>query len=257
MKRTAFLALGLLLLAGGCATVPTEPVALAEYKANNDPLEPLNRKTFAFNMFLDRIIFKPIAKGYRAALPRKGRDAIRNFLGNLGEPLVFGNTVLQARWKSAAITADRFVINTVVGIAGLGDPAKRHGMPHQVGDCGQTLHAWGIGEGPYLVVPITGPSNPRDFAGSFGDLYGDPMRYVATANGYSNAYSIGRVFVKGIDTRAENIDSLDALQRQSIDFYAALRSLSRQKRAAELQTGLPNQAPEPPNFYDDPGAQKP
>jgi len=246
--------LAALALAGGCAAVPTEPAALAEYKANNDPLEPLNRKTFAVNMFIDRTVFKPIARAYRAAIPGKGRQAIRNFLNNLSEPLVFGNALLQGRVTSAGITFDRFIINSTLGFGGLADPAKRHGLPQQIGDCGQTLHVWGFGEGPYLVVPITGPSNPRDFLGSLGDIYGEPVRYVADANGYSTAYSIGNVFVKGIDTRAENIDSLDALQKQSIDFYAALRSLARQKRAAELNQGVPNKVPTPDNFYDDPGA---
>jgi len=248
--------LTLALFAGGCATAPKEPAALAEFKANNDPLEPLNRKTFAFNLFLDRSLFKPIARSYRAVIPTKGRNAIRNFLGNLSEPLVFGHTVLQGRWTSAGITLDRFFINTTLGVGGLGDPAKRHGLEQQIGDAGQTLHVWGFGEGPYLVVPVTGPSNPRDFVGSFADIYGEPIRYVADANGYSTAYSIGHVFVKGIDVRAEKIDTLDALQKQSIDFYAAMRSLVRQKREAELNLGVPNRVPTPDNFYDDPGATK-
>ncbi len=253
MKAAAWVLLAAAILGGGCATVPKDPAALAEYKANNDPIEPFNRKMFALNLALDKAVIKPLAQGYRAAIPEKGRDAIRNMLVNLGEPLVFGNTILQARWRDAETTAKRFVINTTVGIVGINDFASRHGLHHQIGDFGQTLHAWGFGEGPYLVVPVVGPSNPRDLTGSIGDIYGDPIRYVAAANNYPASWSVGRFVVTGIDERAQNIDSLDALQRQSVDFYAALRSLVRQKRAAELQTGKPVQVPQPTNFYDDPG----
>jgi phospholipid-binding lipoprotein MlaA len=238
----------------GCASVPREPATRAEFRANNDPLEPLNRRVFAFNEYLDIHLIEPVAKGYKAALPEHARTGIRNFIGNLGEPLVFVNTVLQGRWRDARTTFGRLAVNTTAGFAGLSDVASRRGLPRQVGDFGQTLHAWGFGEGPYLVVPVLGPSNPRDLAGQVGDIYGDPLRYVDTLNNYPTSFSVGVAVVKGIDERAQNVDALDALRRQSIDYYGALRSLYRQHGAAEIDNGRPTATPEPANFYDDPAS---
>lgn len=242
------------LLASGCATAPRDPAALAEFKANNDPLEPLNRRVFDFNGFLDKVFWKPAAKAYRSAVPDVGRTAVRSFLANLNEPLIFGNDVLQGRLGSARITLERLVINTTVGIGGLHDVAKHNRLPHQTGDFGQTLHVWGFGEGPYLVIPVTGPSNPRDLVGFVVSIYGDPVRYVTNTTNYPESFSIGRTFLSGIDERAQNLDTLDELQRESVDYYAALRSLFRQKRAGELEITNPGKTPQPENFYDDPGA---
>jgi phospholipid-binding lipoprotein MlaA len=127
---------GLLVLAAGCATVPRDPVALAAFKATNDPLEPLNRKTFAFNQGVDRALLKPLAKGYVWAIPGRGRDGIRNFIRNLHEPIVFFNNVLQGQFKRALTTAGRFVVNSTAGVAGVMDFAGRHGLARQHGDFG-------------------------------------------------------------------------------------------------------------------------
>jgi phospholipid-binding lipoprotein MlaA len=243
----------LLLVLAGCATPPRDPVALAAFKANNDPLEPLNRKTFAFNQGVDRVLLKPIAKGYRRVLPSHGRDGIRNFLRNLHEPIVLVNNLLQGEFKRAATSLGRFVENSTLGVAGIMDFASRHGLKRQSGDFGQTLYVWGFHEGPYLVLPLMGPSNPRDAVGLGADLFTNPVVYFTPQFNYKTTVSVSEAVVGGIDERARNIDSLDEIQRESVDFYAALRSLYRQNRAAELRHGEPPPAPKVEDLYSDPG----
>lgn len=243
------LAAALLAVLPGCATVPRDPAALAVYRANNDPLEPMNRKTFAFNQVIDRMFLRPISKIYVKLVPEAGRDAVLNFLKNINEPVVFANDGLQGRIRPAGKTACRFAINSTVGLVGLFDVAGRHGLERQTGDFGQTLHAWGFPEGPYLVLPIVGPSTPRDGVGSGVDIYISPWRYVARNNNYPTGLSIAEFGLNGIDERSRNLDSLDELQRESVDFYAAFRSLYRQHRAAELNESAAPAA----DFYRDPG----
>ena len=249
--RVAALLLACSFLAG-CASVPSDPAARAEFRANNDPLEPLNRRIFAFNLSLDRTLIKPLAKGYQRVLPEKGRDAIRHFLDNLNEPIVFGNAILQGRLRDAGKTGCRFIINSTVGIAGLADVASRNRLPKQIGDLGQTLWVWGFSDGPYLILPMFGPSNPRDGIGMAADMYLDPFRYIARRQDYPDYVTIGRAVIDGIDKRARNLESVDAIQKESVDYYASLRSLFRQNRAAELRGG--SSAPLPaPDLYEDPG----
>ncbi len=248
-----------LLGAGGCATVPkNDPVAYAAYKANNDPFEPLNRKTFALNQKIDKYALKPLAITYKNILPSPVRDGIRNFLHNLDEPLVFANNVLQFRFKRAGTTATRFVLNSTVGIFGIRDFAVRHGKPKQTGDFGQTLYAWHVSSGPYLVIPIFGPTTPRDGIGMGVDIWIDPLFWVAQHIRYRGTIDTTRVVVAGIDERAQNLDVLDELQSESVDFYAAMRSLWRQNRQAELNDGTPPPQPHSikvnDDIYADPGA---
>jgi phospholipid-binding lipoprotein MlaA len=246
-----------LLAASGCATVPkNDPIAYATYKANNDPLEPLNRKTFAFNQGFDRYVLKPAAKGYVHVLPSRVRDGVRNFLNNLDEPLVFANNVLQFKFKRAGTTASRFAVNSTVGILGFRDYAGRHGMPRQIGDFGQTLYVWHVGSGPYLVVPVFGPTTPRDGIGQGIDIWIDPLFWVTDHIRYRSTIDTIRLVLTGIDERAQNLDVLDELQHESVDFYAAMRSLWRQNRQAELNNGTPP-TPTPTkveDLYADPGA---
>lgn len=242
----------LLLLAAmlaGCATPPSDPAERAAFEQNNDPLEPLNRQILDLNLFIDRILLKPVAQVYIAIVPEVGRDALKRALDNLKEPVVVINNVLQGELKGAGIAAGRFAVNTTLGVAGLADVAARWGLDKQTGDFGQTQFAWGLPEGPYLVVPILGPSNPRDLAGMGVDVYIDPFSYLATVKDIDEI-QIGRFILDGVDQRARAIDILDDLQKNSLDFYAQLRSLTQQRRAAELRRGA---APEPgPNFYRDP-----
>jgi phospholipid-binding lipoprotein MlaA len=229
----------LLGLVAACATPPTDPAARAEFEATNDPLEPMNREIFDFNLFLDRILIKPVSQGYRTVVPEFGRNAIRHFLNNLGEPVIFANDMMQGEWKAAHDTVGRFLINSTFGIAGTVDIAGQTGLERQSGDFGQTLFSWGIPSGPYLVLPIFGPSDPRDAVGMGVDGVMDPWGYLAGAYGAANSATIGRTAASGVDLRSRNIETLDDLQRNAIDFYAEIRSLYRQHRASELRHGRP------------------
>jgi phospholipid-binding lipoprotein MlaA len=251
--RSAVLALTCSFILFGCASVPTDPAARAEFDANNDRFEPLNRKTFAFNLALDRALIKPLAQGYRKVLPEKGRDALRHFLDNLNEPLVLANNILQGQPKSAGTTACRFLINSTVGIGGLVDVASTKKLPKQVGDFGQTLWVWGFPNGPYLIIPVLGPSSPRDGIGLGVDSYFDPFRYAAREYDFGAPVVVGRLVIDGIDKRARNIEAVDEMQKESVDYYASLRSLFRQNREAELRGNAKAAPPPMPDLYDDPG----
>jgi len=238
----------------GCATPPSDPAERAAFERTNDPLEPTNRKILEANMVLDKILLRPVAKAYVTILPEEARDALRRVLDNLKEPVVVINNVLQGRLDSAGITVGRFVVNSTLGVAGLMDVASKWGMERQPADFGQTLYVWGLPEGPYLILPVFGPSNPRDAIGMGVDAYIDPFALLATAEN-ADELEISRFVLDGVDQRARVLDVLDDLQKNSLDFYAALRSLSQQKRAAELRRGA---APETaPNFYNDPGKAAP
>ena len=254
IRRFALLLLGSAGLLGGCATVPTDPAAKAQFVANNDPLEPMNRRIFAFNEGADRIVIKPLAKGYGEILSQWERDCLRHFLDNLNEPIVFANDLLQDRLNDAFITIGRFVVNTTVGIAGFRDVAKKNRLPRQSGDFGQTLSVWGFGEGPYLVIPLLGPSSPRDGIGLGVDIYVlDPYHYLAQEYHYPGAISISRTVLDGIDRRQRAIAPLDEMKHEAVDYYASFRSLYRQNRAAELRFGPAIKNTPPTDFYDDPG----
>jgi phospholipid-binding lipoprotein MlaA len=234
----------------GCATPPTDPAALAAFVQTNDPLEPTNRKILEANMVLDTILLRPVAKVYVTILPEDARDAVHRALDNLKEPVLAVNNVLQWRPESAGIGVGRFAINSTIGIVGLLDIAKKWGLERQPADFGQTLYVWGFESGPYLVLPVFGPSNVRDAIGTGVDAYIDPFDYLATKEDLDGV-QIGRYVLDGIDQRARVLDVLDDLQKNSLDFYAELRSLSQQQRATELNRG---KAPETtPNFYTDPG----
>ena len=237
-------------LAAGCATPPSDPAERAAFEQNHDPLEPLNRQILDLNLFVDRILLKPATKVYIAVIPEEARDAVRRALDNMKEPVVVINNVLQGEPERAGTSVGRFVVNTTLGLAGLIDVAAKMGLEKERGDFGQTLFVWGLPEGPYLIVPLLGPSSPRDLIGMGADAYIDPFSFLATAKSLDRI-QITRFIVDGIDQRARVIDVLDDLEKNSLDFYAQLRSLAQQKRAAELRHGA---APEPgSDLYQDPG----
>ncbi|MFQ5985058.1 MAG: VacJ family lipoprotein [Alphaproteobacteria bacterium] len=215
-----------------CATPPSidEPEALAAYEEARDPLEPTNRQIFEFNRGLDRVILKPVAESYREVVPAFARRRVRNFLNNLKSPVVFVNDVLQAKPDRATVTLGRFLINSTFGLAGLFDiPALSGDVGHDE-DFGQTLAVWGLGDGPYLMLPLLGPSNPRDGIGILVDSILDPFNYILPTAG-----SIARTGATAVDRREAILDSLDEVERTSIDFYAAIRSLYRQHRGDEIR----------------------
>jgi phospholipid-binding lipoprotein MlaA len=249
LATVASLTLGL----GACATPPADPAERAAFERTNDPFEPTNRVILDVNMFADKWAVEPIAEVYRDGVPEVMQIWIRNFLGWLREPTVFANNLLQGDLRSAGRTSVRFTVNALLGPAGLRDMAKQAGYRHEVADFGQTLHVWGFPEGPYLVLPLLGPSNVRDAIGMGADTFTDPFRYFAAVN-KSGAATWGRFGAEGIDERAQNIDSIDELKRNSVDFYAQLRSIMRQRRAAQLHEPSSAGTPDSGDLYTDPAA---
>lgn len=238
----------------GCATPPTDPAARAAYEQSNDPLEPLNRKTFALNQSLDKWFFKSTAQAYVAVLPGDARKAVHHMLDNMKEPTLFFNNLLQGQFERASITLGRFVVNTTVGFGGMVDVMTLSGVERQPADFGQTLYVWGVPSGPYLILPILGPTNPRDAVGSAVDSYDDPFTILANDHGVTEL-TTARFVVGGIEERASVLDELDSLEKNSVDFYAEMRSLAQQHRAAELKNGKAPDAE--PDLYMDPGKAAP
>jgi phospholipid-binding lipoprotein MlaA len=227
--------LGLLLL-GGCASVPTNPADRQAYEEANDPIEPFNRAMFNLNRGLDLAFFKPLATFYRDVVPQTMRDGIRNFLNNLKSPVILANNLLQGDLNGAKVTISRFATNTIAGFGGFGDPAGDLGAKFRDEDFGQTLAVWGVGEGPYLMLPILGPSNPRDTVGIVADLYMDPVNMWAE-NTDRTAIPVARTLVRGIDERSRYLKTLDDLEKSSLDFYVTIRSLYRQLRTDSIKNG--------------------
>mgnify|MGYP005842292829 CR=1 FL=1 len=219
-------ALVLLLWLCGCATTPPSPSTVY------DPIEPVNRAVFEFNRVVDGILIKPIAELYGLVVPSPIRTGVRNFLANLRSPIIFANDLLQGETERAGTTLGRFMINTTIGLGGVLDPATALGRERHDEDLGQTLAVWGVGDGPYLVLPILGPSNLRDLAGRIGDRFANPLPYLD-----DDSYWIAQAAGEGVQARYDALDLLDDLERNSLDFYAAVRAIYAQRRAADIRNG--------------------
>ena len=248
MRATRFAGYGILAGAalcatlGGCATTPPERVS------PDDPLEPLNRAVFDANTALDEAVIKPVAEGYRKTVPQLLRDRIRSFIDNLTEPRILANDLLQGRGDAAGVTFNRFFLNTTLGVGGLFDPATERGLPKQTGDFGQTLYAWGVDSGPYLVLPFFGPSNVRDAFGLGVDLFTTPPGvFVPGHAGLVTGFAVGTI--DGMDLRSRNIESLDEIKASALDYYTHLKSIAQQRRDAELREARGG-AKEPPELID-------
>jgi phospholipid-binding lipoprotein MlaA len=234
----------------GCVLPPRDdPAALEAYNEANDPLEGVNRAIFGFNEGTDILLFRPAAEIYRTVVPNPIRNGIRNFLRNLRSPLDIANNLLQGDFPGAEVATKRFLINTTAGVGGVMDVAADNGLPYRSEDFGQTLAVWGIPEGPYLVLPLLGPSNFRDAAGVTADAYGDPLNLWA-GNTNRDEIPASRAIVGGVDTRAGLIEPIDDMRRNSLDYYASLRSLYRQNRISEINNGKAGseEYPEFPEF---------
>ena len=227
--RTAVTAATLYALAA-CATPGGETTQIA------DPLEPVNRYIFAANLALDTTVIEPVATIYSDIVPDPARDSVRNFLRNLESPVLLANDVLQRDIDAAGVTTKRFFINTTIGILGLFDRAADMGLARRDEDFGQTMGTYGVGPGVYLVLPILGPSSLRDAAGNFVDYYFDPLNYYADNTDRGNITFL-RAGIRGVDARARAIETLDEIERTSIDFYATIRSLYHQRRQSEIRNG--------------------
>ena len=204
-----------------------------------DCFEPLNRATFSLNMSLDKSVFKPISKNYRK-LPPSIKNGTGNVLNNLSNLITIPNNILQGKIKKAGINTGRLVVNSTIGILGIIDVADKMGFPkYEKEDYGQTFGAWGIGPGCYLVLPILGPSTVRDTAGTFVNVLGGDPWYNASM-GANNEFLSEKVFamskaINGVDFRAKNIDLIENLEKNSLDFYASVRSMYLQDRQIKIK----------------------
>lgn len=215
----------------------------------NDPLEPMNRVIFQLNEFLQGLILRPLAELYTLMLPDEGQEALDNFLDNLRSPVVLANDLLQGEMKRAWVTTKRLAINSTVGVGGLMDVADKWGIKPHSEDLGQTFAVWGIPDGFYLVLPIFGPSNPRDAVAKFLDSYLDPVSHWL-GNTHRDEWSSARTVVGGVNEFAGVMDDLQKFKETSIDYYAALRSISRQKREVDIRNGVIRDAPLPDLKYN-------
>ncbi len=224
----------------------------------NDPLEGFNRTMFAFNELIYNGVLGPVADVYNE-LPAEARTMVSSFFSNLKEPLVFINDLLQGEIERAMNTFTRFALNSTFGFAGVADVATPFGIPGHDEDFGQTLAVWGVDDGPYLVLPILGPSNPRDAIGQYGvDTLINPVNIYLDNHDEEDLIFI-RSGIAGFTDFAAVRGELIALEKGSFDFYAAVRSLYRQRRAAEISNGESTDLPAIPDFEfgDFPGIDDP
>src|SRR5579863_8059877 len=225
--RLALCALATSFALGGCST--PSPQSLAQ----RDPWEATNRDVFAFDVWVEHHVARPVDDGYRAVVPEPAREGIHNLTSNLHEPIVLANDVLQGDGGKAIRTLGRIVINSTIGVAGLIDVAGKIGIAYHDNDFGITLGKGGIAEGSYLVLPFVGPMPPRDLVGSAVDGAFDPLSY-ARFHG-KDTWLLVRTGLRVLDTVDQRRDQFESIERSSIDFYATTRNLYRQARAARIK----------------------
>lgn len=272
-KGVGFILAILAVLAFGQSTLAAEPTEKTEAKATtldqprvangalaqttegieeiNDPLESLNRAIFEFNEVVQDVILRPIAYFYNDTVPLTVRQAVSNFINNVATPVTLANDILQGEWERALQTFGRALVNSTFGILGFSDLAGELGVERHTEDFGQTLAVYGIGEGFYLVLPILGPSNPRDAIGKLVvDPYFDPIG-VYLDNTDRDEIALGVSGGKGIEEYSRVVEELDQVKKTSVDYYAAVRSLYRQKRNTEIHNGSILELPPIPTLgYD-------
>ncbi|MFW8594152.1 VacJ family lipoprotein [Cribrihabitans neustonicus] len=227
-------AAGALILAGltaGCATQSPESRSAGEV---HDPYEPANRAVHGFNRGVDRFAFRPASKSYVAIVPAPMVTAFSDFAENLSMPGQMVNAVLQGDLKTAGNALSRFLMNTTLGLAGLGDPATEFGIPEVDTDFGETLHVWGVAEGPYVELPLFGPSTGRDAVGLAVDFFTNPLTY-ARHNPADDINAYAQV-VRRMGDRGRYSDTIDSILYESADSYAQSRLIYLQNRRFELGT---------------------
>lgn len=237
---TSFSIAAMTLALGACATGMVDDTA--------DPWEGFNRQMYGFNEGLDRTVLEPAARGYRAVTNEPVRQGVSNFVGNLGEPVVFANQVLQGKIPGAAETFGRFVVNSTVGIVGIFDPATPMGLDEANEDFGQTLGYWGMASGPYLVLPIIGPSSPRDAFGLGVDVAANPLNY--TEFDGDTEFRIGTSVLGGLSAREDALETVDDVRDTRLDPYTTLRRFHVRNRAAQIgnREFVPNEIQEVPDY---------
>jgi phospholipid-binding lipoprotein MlaA len=222
----------------GCATPPEETAAGPQVF---DPIEPVNRLFFAMNDTVDIFVLQPTAFVYKTALPDPLQEMVRNFLRWLRSPVVVANSLLQGDTDNAGNATRQFFVNGIT--AGLIDWGQGEDWAYREEDFGQTLGVHEVGGGPYLVLPLLGPSNGRDLVGRVVDIFFDPLTYIVSGPGAQNAITIGRAGTGAVDFRARNFDQINELKASSLDYYARLRSIYLQRRDAEIRNGEPSEEP--------------
>ena len=210
----------------GCASLTSQ--------AENDPLESVNRGIYAFNETADEYVLEPVAKGYKVVTPGFVDAGITNFFRNLDDVVVLVNDLLQLKLNQAASDAGRLIVNSTVGVLGFVDVATGMGMPKHNEDFGQTLAVYGVGTGPYIVLPILGPSTLRDTLGLFADSYVDPIQQL-----HNSDAMWATIVLKGVDTRADLISTKKILDQASLDPYEFMRSGYFQRRNYLVYDGNP------------------
>ncbi len=239
----------------GCAKPPpaNDPDAVAEFNEAKDPLEPTNRVLYSINNGIDTVILRPAALAYRAVVPERVRTGVHNVLSNLTTPVMLGNDILEAKPRRAGDTTMRFLINTSIGVVGIFDVAKDLGYPEHDTDFGMTLALWGVPEGPFLFLPVLGPSNPRDAIGRGVDVAGDPFTWVGQGT-VVTVLNWTRYGFTALDQRTQVLDAIDSIKKTALDPYATFRSLYRQHRQAQIQKArddnratVPVWFPQPPH----------
>ncbi|WP_299685556.1 VacJ family lipoprotein [uncultured Tateyamaria sp.] len=208
-----------------------------------DPYETQNRKVHAFNRGLDRTLVRPAAIGYSTVLPDEIEDSIGQFASNLGEPSVMVNSLLQGDLRGAGLSTVRFLTNSTLGIFGLADVAAEFNLPEHDTDFGETLHVWGAREGPYLELPVLGPSNVRDTTGMIVDLFTNPLSYVIDEP--ERYYGTAAGVAAGLSTRGRFTETVDSILYESADSYAQARLIYLQNRRFELGADDPGNTIDP------------
>jgi phospholipid-binding lipoprotein MlaA len=239
-KAALGLALGLLLQA--CASAPPSAEALAA----NDPYEQTNRQTLVLNGKIDRYIVVPTVAVYFVLVPNGGRRGVHNFLGNLTKPATLVDDLLQGEVTRGSQTLARFLINSTLGFGGFFDPATKMGIPNHGEDFGQTLAVWGAGEGPYVMLPLFGPSDARDAVGLGVDAAIDPTNFVPMKQHLW--WAGAREYFTLLDVKSQTYETVQGIQRSSVDYYASLRSFYRQLRDNEIRNGRPATSQNLPDF---------
>ena len=233
---------GLALLCAGCAASTRDAAVTDDVDTEHDPAEPVNRAVFKANMAADHAVMKPVAQAYSDHVPEGVQKGIHNVVQNLKEPAVAVNDALQGNIQHAWQSVQRLAVNSTAGVAGIFDVADKLGIPPHKADFGQTLAVWGVGEGPFVELPLLGPSNARDTVGTVVDMAMNPLTFVGGAPATYAGVATGGANM--VDTRAQHLHDLDELERNSLDYYATLRSVYKQHRDSEISAAKEREPPE-------------
>lgn len=233
--------------AAACARAPDQ-----DPMTPHDPFERYNRGVASFNRAANRTVIHPVLRGYRVVVPNPARKGLSNFLENLRAPTIIANQALQGDWQGTHDAAARGIVNTLLGVGGIFDVASVGGIPEESEDFGQTLAVWGVSSGPFVVVPLIGPSSVRDYVGYGVDVYTHPLNMYLRNVGHDE-WNYARVGASYLHVRESIMDGVEALENNSLDPYAAMRSAYYQARNAAIRDespGAPSVTPDIPDVEE-------